>query len=257
MHTRRRRQSTPGRARRRQRHINTCTHTHQPRPVACLSSSLCLSIYLVCFFSFPYFLFSSSSRRSSFTLVQPFRSPSMFLFHAHTAFYRETHSRRDTRVHVLEPLRRGEFPRGPFLGSRSKEFRASTPVESRSSAPGSLAVPAYYSRESSRTARSLVHSVPGAVGCGNPPVLCLLLLSYALCLSLALFLFRPLLYLSLCLCVSFSFSAFSVAPLSSLPFFLLGSVGLSRSLARTRFSLSRSGLPLLYRKSTRSEIDSH
>lgn len=97
-------------------------------------------------------------------------------------------------------------------------------VESRPSVPGSPAVPAYYSRESSRTARSLVHSVPGAVGCGNPPALSLLL-SPSRALS------PPL----LSALSSFDSRFLSLSPTT---FFFL-SLSLSRTHARTHsFSLS-------------------
>lgn len=220
-HTRRR--STPGRARRRQRHINTCTHTHEPRPVAC-----------VCPLAFPslLFLFQSSLILSSFAL--PLFSI-FFLFmllfsrffyplftHARSATKRETHSRETSRKrgrHARTRLafahgvtstilvRDANFARARSVGSRSRESRLYS-VESRSSVPGSPAVPAYYSRESSRTARSLVHSVPGAVGCGNPPALYLLLSQLLSVSPLHSFSLTPSLFRSPTLSLSFFDSRF-------------------------------------------------
>lgn len=140
----------------------------------------------------------------------------------------------DTRAHfarsaistiLVRRERERIFARARSVGSRSRESRLYS-VESRPSVPGSPAVPAYYSRESSRTARSLVHSVPGAVGCGNPPALYLLLTLF-LSLTPSLFRFVLLPYLSLSffnshtlsLPLSLSFSSFLSLTLS-LSFFL-------------------------------------
>lgn len=114
-------------------------------------------------------------------------------------------------------------------------------VESRSSVPGSLAVPAYYSRESSRTARSLVHSFtrsPARLGVvTHRRSIPFLLPRPVLRLCLALFHFRP-------LSVSSPFAASlylrRVAP--SLLRYLRPSFSLTRSFSLLR-SLSPSLLP--------------
>ena len=137
----------------------------------------------------------------------------------------------DTRAHfarsaistiLVRRERERIFARARSVGSRSRESRLYS-VESRPSVPGSPAVPAYYSRESSRTARSLVHSVPGAVGCGNPPALYLLLTLF-LSLTPSLFRFVLLPYLSL-------FLQFTHSLTPSLSFFFFLSLSHSLSLS--------------------------
>lgn len=142
--------------------------------------------------------------------------------HARSATKRETHSRETSRKrgrHARTRLafahgvtstilvRDANFARARSVGSRSRESRLYS-VESRSSVPGSPAVPAYYSRESSRTARSLVHSVPGAVGCGNPPALYLLLSQLLSVSPLHSFSLTPSLFRSPTLSLSFFDSRF-------------------------------------------------
>lgn len=157
------------------------------------------------FLCFPFLVFLS------FIHARTFRDETW------NALARDVEEAGETRAHTFSfcsrrdfdtiLVRDANFARARSVGSRSRESRLYS-VESRSSVPGSPAVPAYYSRESSRTARSLVHSVPGAVGCGNPPALYLLLSQLLSVSPLHSFSLTPSLFRSPTLSLSFFDSRF-------------------------------------------------
>lgn len=189
------------------------------------------SLYLPSRLSFPSFSFSIFFNSLYYSLFCRFFLYFFFLcffFFVFLILYSRTHVLRrnvkrtrerrrgsggDTRAHFAHGVtstilvRDANFARARSVGSRSRESRLYS-VESRSSVPRSPAVPAYYSRESSRTARSLVHSVPGAVGCGNPPALYLLLSQLLSVSPLHSFSFTPSLFRSPTLSLSFFDSRF-------------------------------------------------